>query len=112
MRRGGGGRRLAAAMAATAAATAAASPGPPAVALCANDPVSSLGAMLLEDERRSSLKVGALRVAGAGAAKPKDIMRETIARKRCSKDFTSVSRSSTTDHAREEGRPVRLSVEF
>ena len=73
MRRGGGGRRLAAAMAATAAATAAASPGPPAVALCANDPVSSLGAMLLEDERRSSLKVGALRVAGAGAAKPKDI---------------------------------------
>ena len=82
MRRGGGGRRLAAAMAATAAATAAASPGPPAVALCANDPVSSLGAMLLEDERRSSLKVGALRVAGAGAAKPKDIMRETIARKK------------------------------
>ena len=64
---------MAAAMAATAAATAAASPGPPAVALCANDPVSSLGAMLLEDERRSSLKVGALRVAGAGAAKPKDI---------------------------------------
>jgi len=100
MRRGGGGRRLAAAMAATAAATAAASPGPPAVALCANDPVSSLGAMLLEDERRSSLKVGALRVAGAGAAKPKDIMRETIARKKvlkrlheCFKKFNYRSRT-------------------
>ena len=73
--------------------------GPPAVALCANDPVSSLGAMLLEDERRSSLKVGALRVAGAGAAKPKDIMRETIVRKKvlkrlrvCFKKFNYRSR--------------------